>query len=696
MEAGPSRQGRQTRSQGLEPVESFPEEIEREGSLPLEQMGQEMTPTGEDNLETSAKEGDTATSPGRPQRDRKRKSRDVMFEELVKTLQVMQEEIKDLKEKSTSSSSHKLCKTNMPSSFTGVGKAHKVKDFLVELELYFEAQRALEEDKITIAVTFLKDHALLWWTHFRSESPEVVDNLTWPGFKELIGDRFTPEYQDIRDGVALVRLKQTGSLRGYVREFNAHLNVLPRLDELAKKIIFFNGLQGWAERALFRMPQLPETCAELLKLAERIGDDEGQQKKAKEGPPTGESSKHSKRKLRRHVWMKSKHGGDGAKSSGPKDGPAKGAEKGGDETKRDSSQVTCYNCGEKGHISRGCTKPKVSAQGMRSHIEEHVLQGGFLAKANKPKLTPRLLFLKGSICKHDVALLLDTGATHSFISPRLAMELGLQLKESSKPIKVQFAKGKPHKTSKVATNVEVKCGKFTFVEDFTVCEMDGIDLILGNTFLDTYGIDIRRRPSLKVVANVDGEDLELEITKSPIVLGTQIHLVALEGLSDTSFLVVMRVGLDGGRNKWASRANSPPKCVTSVIHKFMDVLTTELPDSLPPEREVDHKIEVVPGSQPPSKAPYRLNQRELKELKTQLNELLAKGYIRKSKSPYGAPVLFVDKKDGKLRMCVDYRALNKITIKNNYPLPRIDDLFDRLAWAVYFSCIDLKSGYYQI
>jgi len=113
----------------------------------------------------------------------------------------------------------------------------------------------------------------------------------------------------------------------------------------------------------------------------------------------------------------------------------------------------------------------------------------------------------------------------------------------------------------------------------------------------------------------------------------------------------------------------------------MDVLNTELLDVLPLEREVDHKIEVVPGSQSPSKAPYRLNQRELKELKKQLNELLAKGYICKSKSPYGAPILFVDKKDGKLRMCVDYRALNKITIKSNYPLPRIDDLLDWLAGA---------------
>ena len=111
---------------------------------------------------------------------------------------------------------------------------------------------------------------------------------------------------------------------------------------------------------------------------------------------------------------------------------------------------------------------------------------------------------------------------------------------------------------------------------------------------------------------------------------------------------------------------------------------------------MDHKIEVKPRTEPPSKAPYRLSQKELEELKSQLDELLAKGYIRQSKSPYGAPVLFVDKKDGKLRLCVDYRALNKVTVKNSYPLPWIDDLFDLLARAKYFSRIDWRSGYHQI
>jgi hypothetical protein len=104
----------------------------------------------------------------------------------------------------------------------------------------------------------------------------------------------------------------------------------------------------------------------------------------------------------------------------------------------------------------------------------------------------------------------------------------------------------------------------------------------------------------------------------------------------------------------------------------------------------------MPGVAPPAKAPYRMSHEELKELKVQLEELLAKGYIKPSKSPYGASVFFVHKKDGTFRMCVDYRALNKATVKNRYPLFCIYDLFDRLSGTKVFSRIDLRSGYYQI
>jgi hypothetical protein len=117
---------------------------------------------------------------------------------------------------------------------------------------------------------------------------------------------------------------------------------------------------------------------------------------------------------------------------------------------------------------------------------------------------------------------------------------------------------------------------------------------------------------------------------------------------------------------------------------------------MPPDREVEFVIELQLGTAPISKRPYRMPPKELAELKNQLQELLDKGYIRPSSSPWGCPALFFNKKDGSLRLCVDYRPLNAVTIKNKYPLPRIDVLFDQLAGARVFSKIDLRSGYHQI
>ncbi|GJR78027.1 putative reverse transcriptase domain-containing protein, partial [Tanacetum coccineum] len=133
----------------------------------------------------------------------------------------------------------------------------------------------------------------------------------------------------------------------------------------------------------------------------------------------------------------------------------------------------------------------------------------------------------------------------------------------------------------------------------------------------------------------------------------------------------------------------------SVVREFADVFSDELP-GLPLAREIEFSIELIPGAEPISKAPYRMAPVELKELKEQLQEMLENGFIRPSVSPWGAPVLFVKKKDGSMRLCIDYRELNRITIRNRYPLPRIDDLFDQLQGAKYFSKIDLRSGYHQL
>ena len=141
---------------------------------------------------------------------------------------------------------------------------------------------------------------------------------------------------------------------------------------------------------------------------------------------------------------------------------------------------------------------------------------------------------------------------------------------------------------------------------------------------------------------------------------------------------------------------SKDKDIQGLLQEFQDVFPEKLPHGLPPKRAQDFHIHLKEGSEPQKKGLYRMSPVELSELRTQLTELIDQGFIRPSSSPWGAPVLFVTKKDGAMRLCVDYRALNRLTVKNSYPLPRIDDILDQLSTAKYFTKIDLRSGYHQI
>jgi hypothetical protein len=132
-----------------------------------------------------------------------------------------------------------------------------------------------------------------------------------------------------------------------------------------------------------------------------------------------------------------------------------------------------------------------------------------------------------------------------------------------------------------------------------------------------------------------------------------------------------------------------------IVFEYPDVFPDDLP-GMPPDRDIDFVIELQPGIAPISKRPYRMPPNKLAELQIQLQDILDKGFIRPSASPWGCPALFVKKKDNSLRLCVDYHPLNAVTIKNKYPLPRIDILFDQLARARVFPKIDLRSGYHQI
>ncbi len=271
--------------------------------------------------------------------------------------------------------------------------------------------------------------------------------------------------------------------------------------------------------------------------------------------------------------------------------------------------------------------------------------------------------------------------------------------EFKAPIEMHFVDGVPHPTTLQARDVPRQRINWRGKVDLLVSTLGGIKCIMGMQFITHNNVLIKEHNRLVRIPSKNGI-VRVKAHEVPSVGGSTIHLMLgktleKECMGSCGTLCVMRV-LDEFEPKEITNLVSFPKCVKGVLDEFLDVMLEELFDELPPKRRVDHVIKVMPEVAPFAKAPYRMSHEELKELKIQLDKLLAKGYIKPNKSPYGPLVLFVHKKDEMLKMCVDYRTFNKVIVNNQYPLPRIDDLFDRLLRAKGFSRINLRSGYYQI
>jgi hypothetical protein len=223
------------------------------------------------------------------------------------------------------------------------------------------------------------------------------------------------------------------------------------------------------------------------------------------------------------------------------------------------------------------------------------------------------------------------------------------LEELKAPIEVHFADGIPHPTKLQAKDVPLQLGNWRGKVDLLVSTLGGMDCILGMEFITRNNVLIEWHNMLIRIPSKNGI-VRVKAHEVPSVGGTTIHLMLGKNLEKEcvggyGMLCVMRV-LDEFEPKEATKVVSLHKCIKQVLEEFPDVMPEELPDELPPRRQVDHAIKVMPGVAPPTKAPYRMSHEELKELKGQLEDLLAKGYIKPSKSPYGAPVLFIHKKDG--------------------------------------------------
>lgn len=319
--------------------------------------------------------------------------------------------------------------------------------------------------------------------------------------------------------------------------------------------------------------------------------------------------------------------------------------------------------------------------------------------------SPGLLTFKGTLrvgkTLYHLRVMLDSGATHEFLDSTFGTTLGMVPEPLVDPPVINMADSRPRVAEGYHPALDIAIGTYSDSVSALVTDLGGQwDMILGRTWLTRYNPLIDWRHDTLAFVDASGRVHTLRGERAgasdPTCDGRCLTALQLKRCARRGcpiFMAMVNEVLQQG----AAASSGGDLDVTDVLVEFPDVLDG-IPegDPMPPQRDIDHTIVLEPGAAPPNRGVIRLSQPELQELYKQVTDLLDRGYIRPSVSPYGAPVLFAKKKDGSLRLCIDYRALNKLTIKNKYPLPRIDDLLDQLHGATVFSKIDLQSGYHQV
>ena len=576
-----------------------------------------------------------------------------------------------------------------PHTFTGKRDAKELDNYLWHMERYFEAIALTDEaTKVRTATLYLTDNATLWWRRRFMEIEKGLCTIdTWADFKREIKKQFYPEDVGYMARRKIKHLRHTGSIRDYVKEFSSLMLEAPDMNENELLFNFMDNLQGWAEQELRRRGV--QDLATAMAVAESLMDFR-----------RGDSS-HPKTSFK---GIHAKGGGDkGYKSHNTKEGSSaasiKKEGKSGDRRRDFKPKTNCFLC-DGPHWARECPKRKAlnalieretEQEGDDAHMGSMQLLNALKVKTAKEQLQSKgLMYVQAEVNGMSTKAMIDTGATHNFVSEEEARRLKLQTSKEAGWLKAVNSAAKP--SQGVAREVTTKIGPWEGKVNFTVVPMDDFNIVLGMDFLRQ--VKAVPLPFLRSLAILEEE--------APCMVPT-----ISEGKAKTPMLSAMQLEKGLKKNKvtyMVALKEDPidpmgdpmPMEVKKVLDEFKDVMPPELPKKLPPRREEDHKIELEPGAKPPAMRPYRMAPPELEELRRQLKELLDAGFIQPSKAPYGAPVLFQRKHDGSLRMCIDYRALNKVTVKNKYPTPLIADLFDQLGRARYFTKLDLRSGYYQV
>ncbi|GJV44946.1 reverse transcriptase domain-containing protein [Tanacetum coccineum] len=334
-----------------------------------------------------------------------------------------------------------------------------------------------------------------------------------------------------------------------------------------------------------------------------------------------------------------------------------------------SQKSTCFEYGVQGHFKREC--PKLKNNKNRGNQVGNDRAPAKVYAVGHTGTNPDSNVVTGTFLLNNryASILFNTGADRSFVSTAFSSQMDITPSTLDHYYDVELADGRIIRLNTILRGCTLNLLNHPFNINLMPVELGSFDAIIGMDWLAKYqAIIVCAEKIIRIpwgnetlIVHGDGSNQGHE---------ARLHII--------SYSKTQEYMLKG--------------CPVFLAH----VTTKEDLPGLPLTRQVEFQIDLIPGVAPVARAPYRLAPSEMKELSEQLKELSDKGFIRPSSSPWGAPVLFVKKKDGSFRMCIDYRELNKLTVKNRYPLPRIDDLFDQLQGSSVYSKIDLRSGYHQL
>ncbi|GJW35411.1 reverse transcriptase domain-containing protein [Tanacetum coccineum] len=608
-----------------------------------------------------------------------------------------------------------------PKEYDGKGGAIVLTRWIEKMENVIDNSGCAENQKVRYAASSLVNKALTWWnTQVQARGREAAMAMTWNDFKALMVEEFCPSNEMEKLENEFWNHKMVGANHAaYTDRFHELAKLVPHLvtPESSRIKRYIAGLAPEI-RGMLRATQ-PTTIQNAILRAGILTDEaiscgtltkgSDKRKGVEESSKTGGSWKDNK---------KAKTGTGFVATAPPRNEIASSSSKCGKcYTFHPENRPcnVCFNCQKPGHFARDCRAPvrqvaPVNAVRMSNNSRvcyecgspDHfrntcpklnrapgqvgnqlALEGSRNNRSNGNQIRgrafnvnvnameavqdPNVVTGTFSLNDHFVTVLFDSGADFSFISTEFAPLLNVKPSIVNPGYVIEVADGKKVEVNRIIRDCKLELESSLFSINLIPLGHGSFDVIVGMDWLSQH----------KVVIVCHEKVVEIPVEDGRIL---RVHGERTVGIT---------------KALKSAKEDEPKLSDISVVREFEDVFLEDL-SGLPPQRQVEFRIDLVPGVTPVAKSPYRLAPSEMQELSGQLQELQDKGFIRPSHSPWGAPVLFVKKKDGSLRMCIDYRELNKLTIKNRYPLPRIDDLFDQLQGSRYFSKIDLRSGYHQL